>query len=184
MTFTLSALSPERRFALWAITLIVASVLSSFALACAIPLAGFATVAALTSKRRAALLLTGAVWLANQSVGFLFQHYPTDASTLAWGAGLGVIALLSCETAGLLARRFDGIAGGVASFLAAFVVYEGLILAATAATGPGVEHVTAPVVSWIFFVNLCAFVGLMTAKAAGGVLADRKAPAAFAPRAA
>lgn len=184
MTFTLSAVSSDRRFALWAATLIIASVLSSFALACAVPLAGFAAVAALTTERRAAALLMGAVWLANQSVGFLFLHYPTDASTLAWGAGLGVIAVLSCETAGLLARRFDGIAGGVASFLAAFVVYEGLILAATAAMGSGVEHVTAPIVSWIFFVNLCAFAGLMTAKAAAGALADRKAQAVFAPRAA
>lgn len=184
MTFPLSAVSPTHRFALWAATLVAASVLSSFALACAVPLAGFAAVAALTTARRAALLLTSAVWLGNQSVGFLFLHYPMDASTLAWGAGLGVIALLSCETAGLLARRFGGIAGGVASFLAAFVVYEGLILAATAATGPGVEHVTAPIVSWIFFVNLCAFAGLMAAKAAGVALADRKALTAFAPRAA
>lgn len=181
MAFTFSAVSPDRRFALWTATFIAVGVLSSFALACAIPLAGFAA-AALTTARRAALLLTGAIWLANQSVGFLFLHYPTDESTLAWGAGLGVIALVSCESAGLIARHFGGFAGGVAAFLAALVVYEGLILAATAIMGLSVEHVTAPIVSWIFFGNLCAFGGLVVVKASAIALADRKALTVFAPR--
>jgi hypothetical protein len=181
MTSTLSAVSPDRRFALWAATLIAATVLSSFALACAVPLAGFAAVAALTASRRQALLLTGAVWLTNQALGFLFLHYPTDPVTLFWGGALGVIALLSCESAGLLARRFPGFAGGVAAFLAAFVVYESLVLAVTAATGPGVDHFTAPVVSRIFFVNLGAFVALLILKAAGAA-ATRNAAKTFASR--
>jgi hypothetical protein len=182
MTYTLSAVSPDRRFALWAATLISASIISSFALACALPLAGFAAVAALTSKRRAALLLTGAIWLANQAIGFLFLHYPTDSMTLFWGAALGVIALLSCESAGLITRRFPGFAGGLAAFLASFVVYESLVLAITAATGPGVDHFTAPVVSRIFFVNLCAFAALLILKAAGAAAATRSAAKAFASR--
>ncbi|MGD9543326.1 MAG: hypothetical protein AB7F41_04005 [Methylocystis sp.] len=147
MTMPLSMISSDRRFALWAATLVGASVLSSVALTCAVPLAGFAAVAALTATRRAALLLTGAVWFANQAVGFFFLQYPTDPMTLFWGGALGVIALLSCESAGLLARRFQGFAGGFAAFLAAFVVYESLVLAVTAATGLGVDHFTAPVVS-------------------------------------
>ena len=145
------------------------------------PLAGFAAVAALTTARREALLLTGAVWFANQAVGFLFLHYPTDAMTLFWGGALGVIALLSCESAGLLARRFPGFAGGIAAFLAAFVVYESLILAVTAATGPGVDHFTAPVVTRILL-NLSAFVALLMLKAAGAAVANRDATKAFASR--
>jgi hypothetical protein len=182
MTITLSAVSNDRRFALWAATLIAATVLSSFALACAVPLAGFATVAALTTARREALLLTGAVWFVNQAVGFLFLHYPTDAMTLAWGAALGVIALLSCESAGLLTRRFSGFAGGLAAFLASFVVYESLVLLITATTGPGVDHFTAPVVSRIFFINLCAFAALLMLKAAGAAVVNRDLTKAFASR--
>ncbi len=182
MTFMLSQVSPDRRFALWAATLISASVLSSFTLACALPLAGFAAVAALTSTHRAALLLTGAVWFANQAVGFLFLHYPTDATTLFWGGALGVIALLSCESAGLLARRFPGLSGGLAAFLASFVVYESLIMAVAAATGPGVDHFTAPVVTRIFFINLAAFAVLLMLKAAAAAVANRDVTKAFASR--
>lgn len=182
MTIMLSAVSPDRRFALWAATLISASLLSSFTFACALPLAGFAAVAALTSARRAALLMTGAIWFANQAVGFLFLHYPTDAMTLLWGGALGVIALLSCESAGLLARRFPGFAGGLAAFLASFVVYESLVLAVTASTGPGVDHFTAPVVSKIFFINLAAFAGLLMLKAAAAAAATRNAAKTFASR--
>ncbi|MFO1125774.1 MAG: hypothetical protein U1E25_11125 [Methylocystis sp.] len=182
MTLTLSTVSKIDRRALFAATFIATSLLFSFAWACALPLAGFAAVAALTSKRRDALLLTGAVWFANQAVGFLFLHYPTDPMTLFWGGALGVIALLSCESAGLLARRFPGVAGGLAAFLAAFVVYESLILAVTAATGPGVDHFTAPVVSRIFFINLATFAGLLMLKAAGAAVARRVPSKTFASR--
>ena len=182
MSLTLSTLPMTNRRALWAATFIAASIILSFGWACALPLAGFAAVAALTASRREALLLTGAVWFANQAVGFLFLHYPTDAMTLFWGGALGVIALLSCESAGLLARRFPGFAGALAAFLAAFVVYESLILAVTAATGPGVDHFTAPVVTRIFLINLGAFVVLLMLKAAGAAVANRDATKAFASR--
>ncbi|MBM3564188.1 MAG: hypothetical protein FJX48_13870 [Alphaproteobacteria bacterium] len=182
MSLTLSTVSKIDGRALFAATFIAAGVLFSFAWACALPLAGFAAVAALTATRRDALQLTGAVWLVNQAVGFLFLHYPTDAMTLFWGGALGVIALLSCESAGLLARRFPGFAGGVAAFLASFVVYESLVLAVTAATGPGVDHFTAPVVTRIFFINLAAFAGLMMLKAAGAALVSRDLSKPFASR--
>ncbi|WP_292532203.1 hypothetical protein [Methylocystis sp.] len=171
MSLTLSTVSKINRRALWAATFIAASVLFSFAWACALPLAGFAAVAA--------LLLTGAVWLTNQAMGFLFLHYPTDPTTLFWGGALGVVALLSCESAGLLARRFPGLRGGLAAFLASFVAYESLILAVTAATGPGVDHFTAPVVAQIFFINLGAFAGLLILKAA---VANRDLSETFASR--
>ena len=182
MPLTLSTLPTANRRALWAATFIAASIVLSFGWACALPLAGFAAVAALTTARREALLLTGAAWLANQAVGFLFLHYPTDATTLFWGAALGVIALLSCESAGMLARRFPGVAGGLAAFLAAFVVYESLIMAVTAATGPGADHFTAPVVTRIFLVNLSALVALLVLKAAGAAVAKRDLAKPFASR--
>ena len=182
MSLTLSTLPTTNRRALWAATFIAASIVFSFGWACALPLAGFAAVAALTAARREPLLLTGADWFANQAVGVLFLHYPTDAMTLFWGGALGVIALLSCESAGLLARRFPGFAGGIAAFLAAFVVYESLIMAISAATGPGVDHFTAPVVTRIFLINLGGFVALLMLKSAGAAVAYRNAAKTFASR--
>ncbi len=70
----------------------------------------------------------------------------------------------------------------LAAFLASFVVYESLVLAVTAATGPGVEHFTAPVVSRIFFINLAAFAALLMLKAAGAAVSNRDATKAFASR--
>lgn len=185
MSIMSATLPTTNRRAFWFATFIAASVILSFGWACALPFAGFAAVAALTTARREALLLTGAVWFANQAVGFLFLLYPTDSMTLFWGGALGVIALLSCESAGLLARRFPGLAGGIAAFLAAFVVYESLILAITAATGPGVDHFTAPVVTRIFLINLAAFAALLMLKAAGAAaaaVAYRNAAKTFASR--
>jgi hypothetical protein len=43
-------------------------------------------------NRRDALLLTLALWLINQIIGFTVLHYPWDAITLAWGAILGAVA--------------------------------------------------------------------------------------------
>lgn len=182
MSLALSTLPTTNRRVIWAATVIAASNMLSFGWACALPLAGFAAVAALTTARREALLLTGAVWFANQAVGFLFLHYPTDAMTLFWGGALGVIAMLSCESAGLLARRFPGLTGGLAAFLAAFVVYESLVLAVTALTGPGVDHFDAPVVTRLFLINLGAFAALMMVKAVGAAVANRDPSKAFASR--
>ncbi|WP_292532200.1 hypothetical protein [Methylocystis sp.] len=87
----------------------------------------------------------------------------------------------ACENAGLLARRFDGFAGGLAALLASLVDYERLVQAVTAATGPGVDHFTAPIFSRIFFINLDAFAGLLILKGATAA-ASRNAAKTFASR--
>ena len=95
----------------WIALLVAASVAFTLGFACATPLAAFAAVAALTMTRRDALLLVGLVWLANQCVGFSVLHYPWTAECLAWGAGLGVIALFSVFAAEFSARRLSGLKG-------------------------------------------------------------------------
>lgn len=65
-----------------------------------------------------------------------------------------------------------------AAFLAAFVVYESLV---AVATGPGVDHFTAPGVTRIFFINLAAFATLLL-KAAGTAAAIRDVTKTLAPR--
>ena len=105
--------------------LTAASVALTLGFACALPLAAFAVMAAMLFAPAAAVGSVLAVWLANQIVGFGFLHYPTDASTLAWGLALGVIGLLSLGAAFAVLSRLHGLVGIVVSFLAAFVVYEG-----------------------------------------------------------
>ncbi len=68
--------------------------------------AAFAAATALTLNTRDALLLTVALWLANQIVGFGLMGYPWDGSTLLWGAVLGVVALLSTAAARIASTRF------------------------------------------------------------------------------
>jgi hypothetical protein len=155
--------SPASRRTLSIVALAISSLLFTLGFACAVPLAAFAAISAISLDRRNALLATGAVWLANQALGFGFMHYPLDGETLAWGGALGVIALLSCETAGLVSRRISGVAGVIASFLAAFVAYEGSLLVIDAGLGL-LEHVEALGTLRIFFINACAFGGLWALK--------------------
>jgi len=64
------------------VALTFASVLFTLGFACAVPLAAFAAIAAMSFGRREALAAIGAVWLANQAWGFAVMHYPMDRETL------------------------------------------------------------------------------------------------------
>ncbi|MGH6835604.1 MAG: hypothetical protein ACREC9_08655 [Methylocella sp.] len=147
---------------LWIASLIVASVAFSLGFACAVPLAAFAAIAALTFGRRDAFALVGTVWLANQIAGFAVHHYPETASTLAWGAGLGAVALLSTLAAQWVKDYLaqSHVVAAIAAFLAAFVVYEGsLFTISLALAGGGSDY--APSLVWrIFAINTAAFVAL------------------------
>jgi hypothetical protein len=140
------------------------SVALTLGFACALPLAAFAAISPSLFKPRAAVVAVITVWLMNQIVGFSFLHYPTDASTIAWGFALGVIALLSLGAAYLVLSRLDGFVGIIASFLAAFVVYEGAIYIVCIAGGTGVGSFTAPIVTRIFLINAASFGGLLAAR--------------------
>jgi hypothetical protein len=159
----------------------VASILFTLGFACAVPLAAFAAIAALSFNRRDALAATGAVWLANQLCGFVFMHYPLDGETFAWGAALGLVALLSCETAGLAARRIHGAAGACAAFLAAFTMYEGALIAIDLVTNQSADNVASATVMRIFLINAFAF-GVLWAARTLFVSKSRNHLPAFAPR--
>lgn len=174
--------SPASRTTLSIIALAVFSVLFTLGFACAAPLAAFAAISAISFDRRNALVATGAVWLANQAIGFGLMHYPLDGETLAWGAALGVIALLSCEAAGRASRRIPGLAGAGAAFLAAFVAYEGSLLLIDAGLGL-LEHVDFLGTLRIFLINACAFGGLWALKTiASSTSVGRKLTAGFSAR--
>jgi hypothetical protein len=144
--------------------LAASSVALTLGFACALPLAAFATISALLFKPRAAVIAVLTVWLMNQIIGFSFLHYPTDASTIAWGVALGVIGLLSLGAAFLALSRLAGLVGMLASFLAAFVVYEGAVYVVCLSSGTGVGSFTAPIMTRIFLINAASFGGLLAAR--------------------
>jgi len=152
------------RHLLWLAVLVGASVAFTLGLACAVPLAAFAAAAALTLSRHDALVLIVAVWLANQLVGFAVLDYPWTASTFAWGAALGAVAILATLAGQWTVGHSTGTGRAVshmATFLVASAVYEAALFAVSATLLGGTEIYTAAIQGWILAVNAVAFVGLL-----------------------
>jgi hypothetical protein len=160
------ALSASRdwRHPLWLALLVAASLVFSLGLACAVPLAAFAAAAALSLSQRDALLLILLVWLANQLVGFALLDYPLTAITFAWGAVLGIVAILATWAAQWIVGRLVNARGTftvTATFLTAFAVYEATLFGVSATMLGGAEIYTLAIQSRIFAINATAFVGLL-----------------------
>jgi hypothetical protein len=170
------------RHALWLALLVASSVAFSLGFACAVPFAAFGAVAALTLTRRDALLLIGAVWLANQLVGFAILNYPWDASTLTWGVVLGIVAILTTMAAQAIAQRLNGrgaLVFSLAAFAGAFIVYEGGLYLISAAWLGGTEDYVPAIVARILAINAAAFAGLLVLDrlaVAGGLAAKSVLP--------
>jgi hypothetical protein len=165
MMNALSNPAPGGRTAALAALMAAAGVALTLGFACALPLAAFAAMAALLFSPVAAVGAILAVWLANQIVGFACLGYPTDAGTLAWGAGLGVIGLLSlAASSAVLARGRGAVATGLA-FVAAFIVYEGAVYAGCLATRTDLSDFTPATVGRIFLVNAAAFGAFLALRA-------------------
>lgn len=154
--------TPAWRKPLWIALLVLASVVFSLGFACAVPLAAFAAIAALTLSRRDAFALVGAVWLANQIAGFAIHHYPLEPSTFAWGAALGAVALAATLTAQWVKHRLPQTSGAVAvaAFLATFAVYEGSLFMISLFVGSGVSNFTPSILRRILAINFAAFAAL------------------------
>ena len=144
--------------------LAASSIALTLGFACALPLAAFAAISALLFQPRAAICAVLAVWLMNQLIGFTLLHYPTDASTIAWGFALGVIGLLSLGAPYLVLSRLEGAVGAIVSFLASFIVYEGAIYIVCVASGTPLGAFTAPVVTRVFLINAVSFGVLLAAR--------------------
>lgn len=163
MPYLTSAFSDGWRHHLWFALLIAASLTLTLGFACAVPFAAFGAIAALTLPQRNALLLTAALWLINQVVGFTLLHYPWDGMTMIWGAILGGVAIMTTAAARATLRRQGVPATVVASFVAAFVVYEGGLYLISATVMGGIEDFAAAIVVRIFEINATAFVVLLAA---------------------
>lgn len=117
--------------ALWSAGLTGAVLGGCLLLGCLEPLVAVAVIAAGALPLGRAVLLTIAVWLAGQAVGFGLHDYPRDASTVAWGAGLGVAALAALLAAASVLARLPGRPAWLragAAFVAAFVANQLVIL--------------------------------------------------------
>lgn len=147
---------------LWLSILVVASVGFSAGFACATPLAAFAAISALTFDRRKALLSIGAVWFANQAIGYLVLGYPPTANSLGWGAVLGLAAVSAMMTA-----RWSGAysvsraALPVAAFAVSFAVYQIVLFAAAFTVLGGTEDFTMAIVGRVLEINAIAMTGLL-----------------------
>jgi hypothetical protein len=168
-----SAFATGWRHHLWLALLIAASLGFTFGFACAVPFAAFGAVVALTLRQRDGLLLIVALWLVNQIVGFGFLHYPWDATTLVWGAILGGIAVLSTAAAQATVRRQGLVMTAIASFAAAFVVYEGGLYLISATVMGGTEDFATGIVVRILEINAAAFVAILAASLLAAAMGQR-----------
>jgi hypothetical protein len=84
---------------LWSAIIGLTAVVGSYGLACVFPFAALAALAAVTLPTRQAVALIGAVWAANQIVGFALLSYPQDAQAYTWGIIIGAAALFALGAA-------------------------------------------------------------------------------------
>ena len=149
---------------LWLVLLGTASVLATFALACAAPVAAFAALAALYMQRTRAMILMVVTWFAGQVVGFGFLHYPRDAGTLVWGAALLICAFFTLEVAMIVARQTENrgpAVRAVAVLALAMIAFKIAIYLFGMVLG-GNDGAFAPAVVFKFaWTNLASFVFLL-----------------------
>lgn len=166
---------------LWIALLTGATIIGSFIFACATPFPALGALAALFMPRRDAFVLTLINWLANQIIGYGFLHYPQTFDSFAWGAVIGVSAVLGTAAAmGMrsLTQRTGWVASAVLSFIAAFAVYQVVLYAATAFLSDDGGS-SAKVIAYVAEINGLAFAGLLVLQAIGisaGIA--RRAPSA------
>ena len=117
---------------LWIVLLTMASLFTTWSLACMTPFAALAALAATHMRARDGAALMLASWAVSQGVGFGLLHYPHDATTLAWGVALGLAALGAAGGAyaalGVIGAASWPVRLG-AAFAAAFVAFKLVLVA-------------------------------------------------------
>lgn len=150
---------------IWPGLLMLSSMLASFAFTCATPFAAYGAVTSRTLPLRSALLAITGIWVLNQAIGYGLLGYPTDTTTLLWGAAL-LIAPLAATAAAFGTQRFvasqHGLVKSGVALVVAFGIYELLLVAATPVLG-GAEAFSWDIVRDIALTNLYWAVGLLVA---------------------
>ncbi len=158
----------------WIALLTVATILGSFVFACATPFAALGAVAALNMRKRDAFALTGVNFLANQIVGFGFLHYPQTWDTYAWGAAIGIGALVATAAAIGVASLFRSAlpwaVAAVATFAVAVGAYELSLYAVTAVLPTEADAFSLQTVLYVVQVDGIAFAGLLVLQGIGQMI--------------
>lgn len=166
--------------AAWPATLAGATILGSLALACVFPFAAIAALAALTLDRRSGIALVGAVWAANQAVGFLLMNFPWDAQAVGHGLAILAATLAGYGAARLVAGKVEGgVLRSVAVLASAFIVYE-VLLRGYAQFGGGAENFSAEIVSGVAINDAMWFAGLLALRWVIAQVSGAKASSAHA----
>lgn len=179
--------------ALWMAFMAAASVALSLGFACAAPLAAFGAASGLTLNRRNAMLATLGAWLANQATGCAVLGYPLTANSFAWGAVLGlaaIVAMLAARWSGARVAGHFRAAAPVAAFAAAFLAYEATLFVAALTFLGGTEDFTAAIIGRVFEINAISMLGMLLLNRAGALAAanskeferSRRAALASEPR--
>lgn len=157
-----SSIAPAAATALWIALIAALCVGGSTVYACAAPFAAIAALAAAKMDRISGTVLVVVAWIANQAVGFGFLDYPHTASTYAWGAAIGLGAIV-----GFAGARSITEAGKptpltlTLAFVVAFVAYETTLYAASFALG-GTDYAFSTEIVWyILKINAASFAGLL-----------------------
>lgn len=167
---------------LWIALIAGLTVIGSYALACVAPLAAVAALAALTLRRTEGLLLVLVAWIVNQAVGFALLSYPHTPDTYAWGAAIGVAAILGYfAAAAIVPANKSGLVAALVAFAAAFVVYQFALYAFGVATSYAGDSFSLAVVGEILGINAVAYIGfLLIHRAAVALALVKPAPATAA----
>lgn len=147
--------------AAWLAAFLLTTLLFSVGLTCAVPLVAFAAICALRQSRPQALLFTGALWLATELIGFTLLRFPVGLAAFGWGALVGVALMIATLAAGAAAQRVPRVAGVVATFLSAFVAYEGVLWAVSRMVGGASGAFTTGILAQVFVLNGATFGALM-----------------------
>lgn len=140
--------------------LIAAAIVLSGTLACAVPFAALAALAAISIDRRSGIVLMGTIWLANQAIGFAFLGYPLELECIGWGLMVGISALLglfATRVAIGALHRFNAFIQACAAFLFAFCAYEGSLYAASVVTASSEAAFSWPVIKEVAAINAGSF---------------------------
>ncbi len=158
----------------WVALLAGATVLCSFAFACATPFAALATIAATRMPRRAGLLSVLLAFAGNQAIGFGLLHYPHTGNCYGWGAAIGVAALAGYCAASCVTRLgVRTLVGTLAAFALAFLGYEAALYLAGFALGSEGGAFAPRIVLRILEVNAGALAALLTLHGLGEALGWR-----------
>lgn len=164
----MSSVLSTQRTGLWSGGLVTLVLGGCLLIGCLEPLVAVAVIAAGALPFGRALLLTAAVWLCGQAIGFGLHDYPRDAQTLAWGVGLGVATLAAVAAAAPALAAFRGkpvwLRAG-AAFVAAFLANQLVILGVEQAV-TGACAVRPGVISLVGGVNAAWLAGLLGLDAA------------------